>query len=237
MVGQKAPSGYQGVITPPTVIQQAQLIFLKDLRSEIRSRAAINSVLLFTLCSLLVVVFAIGNQQIAPQVKAALVWVILFFASFSGLSHVFLVEEETGTELALRLHAQPEAVFIGKLAFNLLAVEVITLLVAPAFALMLHLEPQNIVGFIGVMLSGTIALAVGATVTASVIAKAGGKGALYGAIGFPVLLPVLMMAVQGTKFCLDDFGGPVWRIVTGLIMFAIMMVTVSIAVFPLIWEE
>ncbi len=226
-----------GVSTELSILQQSRLIFLKDLRSELRSRAAINSVLLFTLCSLLVVVFAIGNQQISPQVKAALIWVILFFASFSGLSHVFLIEEETGTSLALRLYAKSEAIFIGKLIFNLLAVEVITFVVTPMFGIMLHLEPKNILGFIGVILSGTIALSVGATVTASVIAKANGKGALYGAIGFPVLLPVLMMAVQGTKLSLDEIGGPTWRIVLGLMMFAVMLGTAAITVFPLVWED
>ena len=55
-----------------------------------------------------------------PDVKGALLWVVLFFAAFSGLSHVFLHEEETGTVHALRLSASAGAVYTGKLLFNLL---------------------------------------------------------------------------------------------------------------------
>ena len=219
------------------VWHQAKIICFKDLKSEIRNRAAFNAVLLFTVCTLIVVVYAIGNQQLPPQVKASLIWVILFFASFAGLGHVFQIEADTGTSKTLSLHAMPEAIFIGKLLFNLIGAAGITLLTLPAFAIMLHLEIFDFLGLILVFVTGMTALATGGTVTAAVIARAGGKGALFGAIGFPILMPVLLMSVQGTKMVLDNVGQSVWKIGIGLLLFAIMLLTAAINVFPLIWDD
>src|SRR5437660_4431187 len=101
-------------------LRQAMAVLEKDLRAELRNRAALNSILLFSITSLVVVGFAVGPSQMAPVLKAALLWVVLFFAAFSGLAHVFTHEEETNTATALRLSAPPGAVYAGKLAFNLL---------------------------------------------------------------------------------------------------------------------
>ena len=77
----------------------------------------------------------------APVLKAALLWVVLFFAAFSGLAHVFTHEEETNTATALRLSAPPGAVYAGKLAFNLTVLGVVALVITPIYMLMTGSRP------------------------------------------------------------------------------------------------
>src|ERR1043166_5253508 len=82
-----------GLSSSPGWWEQAVAIFAKDLRAELRNRAAVTAILLFAVTSLVVVGFAVGIGKPSPGVKAALLWVVLFFAAFSGLAHVFRSEE------------------------------------------------------------------------------------------------------------------------------------------------
>ena len=217
---------------------QTVAILRKDLRAELRNRAALNAILLFAITALIVVGFAVGPSSIAPVLKAALLWITLFFAAFSGLAHVFLHEEESGTVMALRLCALPGAVYAGKLAFNLLLLLAIGLLVVPLFLVIVNLQPEQPLAFGLVVLCGGSGLGAAATIVAAIIAKAKGKGALYGALGFPILLPLLIIAVHGTRTTLTDapFSMAVPDLV-GLLAYTIMLVTASSLLFPYVWEE
>lgn len=218
--------------------QQAMAILAKDLRAELRNRAALNAILLFSITTLIVVGFAIGPGSVPTVMKAALLWVVLFFAAFSGLAHVFLHEEETNTVMALRLCSLPGAVYAGKLMFNLLLLLVITALVLPLFVLIIHFQLERPLAFFAVLVSGSLGLGAAATIVAALIAKARGKGALYGALGFPILLPLLIIAVDGTRLTLSDAPVEIlFRDIVGLVSFAVMLVTASALLFPYIWED
>jgi heme exporter protein B len=195
--------------------------------------------LLFSVTALIVVGFSVGGGGLSPRAQAALLWVVLFFAAFSGLAHIFLHEEEAGTSMALRLSTAPAAVYFGKLLFNLILLFAISTIVVPLYVLMLGVLPVKPVGFGFVIVFGGFGLGGAATIVAAIIGKARGKGALYGALGFPILLPLLFMAVDATYWTLVPDVGPsgLSRDITGLISFAVMIVTASWLLFPVIWED
>lgn len=218
---------------------QARAIFLKDVRSELRNRSALNSILLFSLTATVVVGFAAGAVGVATSVKAALLWVVLFFAAFSGLAHVFIHEEETGTTTALRLTASPGAVLSGKLLFNLALLGAISLVVVPVYMAVMDVRPASPAGFAAAVIAGGFALASAATIVGAIIAKARGKGALYGALGFPIILPLLFMAVKTTRDTLQASTEPsvLAQGITGLVSFGVMIVAASVLCFPVVWED
>jgi heme exporter protein B len=214
-------------------------VFAKDVRAEMRNRAAINAILLFAITTLVVVGFATGAGGLSTALKAALLWVVLFFAAFSGLAHVFIHEEETSTSIALRLSASPGAVYAGKLLFNLLLLAVIGIVVVPLYLVMLNVEIAQPLAFLAMLVSGCAGLGAAATIVAAIIAKARGKGALYGALGFPILLPFLFMAVNATRITLIE-GTPTGALLqnlVGLLSFATMLITASALLFPYVWED
>lgn len=219
--------------------EQAFAVLVKDVRAELRNRAALNAILLFSVTALAVVGFAVGTGSDNRLFKVALLWVVLFFATFSGLSHVFIHEEETGTSTALRFCALPGAVYAGKLMFNLLLLAVIGVVVVPLFVILLDLPLERPGAFAAVLVSGCLGLGAAATIIAAIIAKARGKGALYGALGFPILLPLLFMAVNATRNTLvgDASVGMLLQDVGGLLSFAVMLVTASAMLFPFVWED
>lgn len=218
--------------------RQALAICAKDMRIEFRERTSVTSVLLFAVTSLVVVGFALAGLALTSDVAVPLLWIVLFFAAFSGLAHVFVEEEEGGTASALLMAASAEGVYVGKLLYNLALLGVVGLVAVPLFLLITGLPVPRVGQFVGVVVFGSVALASAATIVGAIVAKARARGALFGALGFPVVLPLLMMAVVATRRAVgadaDDWS---WiRDVGGLVGYAAMMVAASVLVFPAIWE-
>ena len=234
---QRSPIHSEGL---PTEIRQAAAIYQKDIRSELRNRAALNSILLFSITSLIIAGFSVGaNYNLSADVNSAILWIILFFSAFSGMSHVFVREEETSTVIALRLTARANAVLVGKLLFNITLMALISLILIPLYIALLNVH----IPFPGIfalsLLLGLFGLCLSATLTAAIIAKSQGKGALYGAIGFPLLIPLLFLAVDATRLALLSYSNMdiIRRDLIGLASFDIMVAFSSVFLFPYIWES
>jgi len=171
--------------------------------------------------------------------KMGLLWVLLCFAAFSGLSHSFVHEEETGTVTALRLHMSTGAVYAGKLAFNLTLIMAVALLVTPVYMLVTGMTAGSPSVFVLVMFSGCVGLAGAATIVAALAAKARGTGALYGAIGLPLLVVFLLLLLNAanTLFTVDPSTVRVVRDIGGLLSYGVLLIAVSALTFGFVWED
>ncbi len=226
-------SGSDSVRWLPAVIAMLR----KDLTCEVRSAAASTAVGMFALVTLAVVSYGIGPWPLEPVVKSALLWTVLFFSSSVGLSRTFVKEEETRTAVALRLTAKPSVVFGGKLAFNCVLMLALSIVLVPLFVILFSVEPASPWLFVVIIVVGVTGLAGGSTIVAAIISRARVKGPLFGALAFPVLMPLLLIAVRGTVHTLEGTGWPeISSFVWGLIGFAGAMITASFLLFDPIWE-
>lgn len=210
----------------------------KDLTCEIRSAAASTAVGMFALVTLAVVSYSIGPWPLEPVVKSGLLWTVLFFASSVGLSRTFVKEEETKTAIALRLTAKPSVVLGGKLAFNCVLMVVLSVVLLPLFILFFSLEPASPWLFAVIVTAGVTGLAGGSTIVAAIISRARVKGPLFGALAFPILMPLLLLAVRSTALALEGGG---WAQISsyfwGLLGFTGAMITASFLLFDPVWES
>lgn len=214
-------------------------IFYKDFTSELRMRYAINALIMFVIVAISTILFSIGNERAPQNVYAGMFWVIVFFSAMSGLSRVFVSEEERGTTLILSLIANPISIFLGKFLFNLVLIFFINTLIAVLYSILFQdFVIQNWDSFIYAFILGNIGIAISSTIIASIIAKANVKGTLYPVLAFPVLLPLIMMLIEITKAALE--GNPISDVSAEfvvLISYDIVMITASIMVFDLIWRD
>ncbi len=219
--------------------EQAFAVCAKDLRIEFRERTAVSAVVLFSVTSLVVLGFALAGNNLAREVSAPLLWVVMFYAAFSGLAHVFTVEEDGGTSMTLQLAADPTAVYFGKLLYNLALLSCVALIAVPLFLVISAVPVPYPWKLIAVVSGGSFALASAATMTGVIVAKARGRGALFGALGFPMVLPLLIMAVVATRNALnpETMAWEPLRDVGGLIAYGTMMGAASFLVFPYVWES
>ena len=218
---------------------KAYSLFLKDFRSELRTRYAINSLLMFIIVAISVILFSIGNERINENLTAGLFWVVIFFTAMSGLARAFVSEEERGTSLTLQLIASPSTVFTGKLIFNLILVFCMNTIIAFLYsALFDSFVIRNFSLFLSVFVLGNIGLAISSTIIAAIISKAGAKGTLYPVLSFPILLPLILTSVQLTLFSIDgtSFENSKFELAV-VICYDVIMLTASYMLFDFIWKD
>lgn len=213
-------------------------LLAKEIKSEFRTRYALNAILLFALTTLTVVSFSVGGFFLNARMISFLFWLVIFFSSMSGLSQVFVKEEESKTVNLLRLVASPNTVLMGKLLFNLALLLILELIIVPLFIIWMNLRVLNLPLFLSVLLLGSLGLVCATTIIAAIISKARVKGALFAVLSFPILLPLLVTVIDGTRLSLEgetfSTGLSDLRL---LLSYVVVMFTVSILLFDFVWNE
>jgi heme exporter protein B len=214
-------------------------LFQKDFNSELRTRYAVNSLAMFILVALSVILFSIGNERITPALTGGLFWVVVFFTAMSGLARAFVSEEERGTSLTLQLIASPSTIFTGKLLFNLILVFAMNISITLLYsALFEEFVIRNLFLFILTFILGNIGIAVSSTIIAAIIAKAGSKGTLYPVLSFPILLPLIITSVRLTLFSIEGNSFDSSKVELLIIAcYDVIMIAASYMLFDFIWKD
>ena len=179
----------------------------KDVRLEIRSRDTVVSALIFGL--IVVVVFNFGLNRtpgsLAP-VAPGLLWVAYGFVGVLAMNRAFARELEQGAlDGLLAAPVSRDAVFLGKMLGTLAFMLVIEAVLLPVFAVMLDLPTLSpILGLI--ILLATIGFATVGTFFAAIAAQTRSREILLPVLFFPVIVPVIIAAVEATSLVLQ--GGP-----------------------------
>lgn len=224
--------------TSASLATKCLTMLVKDLKLELRDKYALNAVLMFGITTLAVVSFSLGQRNLPPHLLGALFWVIMFFSAMSGLAHIFIREEESGTSLALRLAAPPDAVYIGKLLFNLILLSVLTVIITPLFFIFTNAPVSSAIDFIPILILGVLGLCSATTLIAAIIARAAVKGALFAVLSFPIIIPLLLTLVISTQKLFEGSGvGSVMTELQFLLAYMVVMIVGSLMLFKFVWTE
>ncbi len=219
-------------------LKEAFLIFQKDVLQEFKTRYAVNAILLFAVVTLVSVSFSIGTFSASAEIKCALLWIILFFSAMSGLSHIFIREEEKHTADTLKLVALPTSIFLGKFMFNFLLFLALQVVIVPLFFAVMNFSVEGVLSFLIILIIGGIGLSAGSTLIAAIISKSNARGALFTVLAFPILLPVIIAGISGikisvTKSNIQAAGDEIQM----LIAYAVVVITGAILLFDFVWKE
>lgn len=218
---------------------KAYALYKKDINSELRTRYAVNSLAMFIIVAISVILFSIGNEKISPGLTAGLFWVVIFFSAMSGLARAFVAEEERGTSLTLQLIAAPSTIFSGKLIFNVILVFCMNTVIAILYSILFEaFVIQNFALFLASFILGNLGLAISSTIIAAIISKAGAKGTLYPVLSFPILLPLILTSVQLTLLSNQGAGFADAKFELALLVcYDVIMLTASYMLFDFIWKD
>jgi heme exporter protein B len=156
----------------------------------------------------------------------------------SGLSHIFVREEEKHTADTLKLVAQPTSILLGKFFFNLFLLYLLELITVPLFFAVMNFKIEGIGIFFIILLLGSFGLSAGATMTAAIISKASAKGALFAVLSFPILLPVIIAGINGTKIAVQHSSfSEASSEIQMLFSYSVVVLTAAILLFDFVWNE
>ncbi len=216
---------------------KAIAVLVKDMRTELRTRYALNALFMFAFTTLVVISFSLGQTSLTISVHSALYWIVIFFSAMSALAGVFIKEEDTKTAQTLRLYARPSIIYTGKLIYNIVLLFILCLLITPLYIIFMHIAVPDPVLFGVIVALGAIGLAGATTIIGAIVAKANVRGALFAVLSFPVLLPLLVAAISGTNAALSNEG---WagaeNDVKLLTAYAVIMITASTVLFDFVWN-
>jgi heme exporter protein B len=217
---------------------EALAVFAKEWRCELRTRYALNTLGLFAFTTLVVVSVSLGPLGVSVSqgtaVLPVLLWIILLFSAAAGLPRAFVQEEETQTATALRLAATPSALFCGKLLYGLTLTLALEALITPVYVAMTSLDVKSPGLLAAVLAAGGFGLAAGSTLVAAIIAQARSKGTLFSVLAFPVLLPLLLIAVELSRHAVA--GDPADVALLQLLLYDASVTVAGFMLFPVVWN-
>ena len=217
-----------------TPAKQIFALFKKDLLLEIRQQYAFYGVLLYVGATIFVLYMAIESPDTPTWI--GLFWIIQLFISINAVAKSFL-QESRGRMLYYQSIVSPQQFVLAKLLFNSLLMLVMSLLSTALFSLFLTYPVQKTAAFIGIVFLGAWSLSLVFTFLAAIAAKAQQNAAIMAILGFPIIIPqlLLLMKVSSTVFKAD--GAIPLANVLILLGSNGLVILLAVILFPFLWKD
>ncbi len=210
-------------------------LLAKDLRTEWRHKQGLFAVLLYVGSTVFALYIMAGRPE--AQIWNALFWISQLFAAVNAAARSFLSESPARFRYYATL-VPSRTFFLSRLIYGLLLQGVVTLLSMGLFSLLLGLPLYRPALFIVLSLAGSLSLALVFTFLSAIAARAGGNAALMAILGFPLLVPVLMLLGNLAAPALTPVLAPGWWTgIAALLGLDVLMGILGIILFPLLWTE
>lgn len=211
----------------------------KDVTSELRSREVISSMFVFALLVIVIFNFAFelrveNKEAVAPGV----LWVAIIFAGMLGLNRSFINEKDRGCMEGLLLcPVDRSAIYMGKLAGNLIFMLAMEAIILPVFAAFFNL-PMFTPRLLLIVLLGTVGFAAVGTLFSAVAVHTRAQEIMLPILLLPVTVPVLVAAVKATGDLLSSTPpiteGPWLGVLVG---FDVIFFTAAFLTFEYVFQE
>src|SRR5215468_2498046 len=215
-------------------INHIYTLFKKDLLLEIRQQYSFYGVLLYIAATIFVLYMALESPE--SNVWNGLFWVIQLFISINAVAKSFL-QESRGRMLYFYSIAGPRDFVLAKLLFNSLLMLLMSVLSLALFSLFLGNPIEKAGTFIGLVLLGGWSLSLVFTFLAAIAAKAQQNAAIMAILGFPLIIPQLLLLMRLSNAAFNDKMTVPVATVLLLVALDAMVILLAIILFPFLWKD
>ena len=209
-------------------------LFKKDLLLEVRQQYSFYGILLYIGATIFVLYMAV--QEPEARVWNGLFWVIQLFICINAVAKSFL-QETRGRMLYFYSIAGPRDFLLAKLLFNSLLMLLMSVLSILLFALFLGNPVQKAGQFIGLVLLGGWSLSLVFTFLAAIAARAQQNAAIMAILGFPLIIPQLLLLMQLSNAVFSFSSIIPLTTVLLLVALDILVILLAIILFPFLWKD
>ena len=217
------------------MLSEIWFLLRKDITLELRQKYAISGILLYVLSTVFVVYLVF--VQLNPRVWNAMFWIIILFASVNAVTKSFM-QESGYRALYYYSIANPIAVIISKILYNVLLLSFLTLLTFGFLSLVTENPVKDMQLFITTMFLGSVGLAITLTFISSIAVKANNSATLMAILSFPVVIPILITLIKLSAVSLrlirDTSYG---QDILSLLAIDLILVSVAFILFPFVWRD
>jgi heme exporter protein B len=216
-------------------------IIWKDFTSERRTKANFNAVLFLAVLTLILFGFALGPEaQGLRDAAGGVVWLTILFSGVLAFNRSYEQELEGGTMDSLLLYpGQRRSIFVGKVIANLAFVLLVEVVLVPLATILYDLPLWQVAGpLAGVLILGTVGFVTLGTFYAAMASRIRAREVMLPLLLFPMLIPLLVGAVEATSAMLagDVMGDSrVW--VRLMVIFDAIFIVICMWAFDFVIEE
>ena len=207
----------------------------KDMLLEFRQQYTFFGILLYIASTTFVIYLTMGQPD--DEVWNGLFWITLLFICINTVARSFL-QEGRGRMLYFYTIASPIHFIFSKLIYNSLLMCFMSGLSLLLFTLLLGNPLEHSLLFFGMSCLGGISLSLVFSFLAAIASKAQQPSAIMAILGFPSIIPQLMLLMKIANIAFADIVQNGLPELVGLLCgFDIMIIALSYILFPFLWKE
>jgi heme exporter protein B len=207
----------------------------KDILIEFRQQYTFFGVLLYIASTTFVIYLSMGQPE--DKVWNGLFWVILLFICINAVARSF-IQDGRGRMLYFYTIASPIQFIFSKLIYNSLLMILMSGLSLILFTILLGNPLEHGLLFFGIACLGGISLSLVFSFLAAIAAKASQPSAIMAILGFPLIIPQLMLLMKIANIAFSDIVQNGLAQMVGLLCgFDIMIIALAYILFPFLWKD
>lgn len=208
----------------------------KDFLLELRQKHTFFGILLYVASTIFVLYLAMGQPE--SSVYNGIFWMIQLFVCVNAVAKSFL-QESKGRMLYFFSITSPVKFIVAKLIYNTIVMLFMVLLSLILFRILLGNPIEKYIQFAGIACLGGISLSLVFTLMAAIAAKAQQNAAIMAILGFPLIIPQLLLLIRLSKSAFGEVfrEGALLQISLLLIGLNILVIVLAIILFPFLWQD
>ncbi len=209
----------------------------KDILLEFRQKHTFYGIILYIASTVFVIYLSIPDKPDAV-IWNSLFWVIQLFICVNAVAKSFLAENK-GRMLYYFSITSPVEYIISKMLYNAVLMLIMSSITLLLFLLLLSNPLNNSLQFTGIVLLGGLSISLVFTLMSAIAAKAQQNAALIAIMGFPLIIPQLMVLIKLSKAAFGEVfkQGMVLQL-TGLIIgLDVLVLALALVLFPYLWKD
>ena len=219
------------------MIKRIFALLKKDVLLELRQQHTFYGILLYIASTIFVLFLAFPDSPDAI-VWNSLFWVIQLFVCVNTVAKSFL-QESRGRMLYFYSIVSPVEFIIAKLLFNMILMLLMSTISLVLFYVFLGSPYTNGLHFFGIVLLGGSGLSLTFSLMSAIAAKAQQNAALIAILGFPVILPQLLLLMRLSKSAFGEVfkDGAILQLAGLIAGLDVAVVVLAVILFPYLWKD
>lgn len=209
----------------------------KDILLELRQKHTFYGILLYIASTIFVLYLSMPDSP-ESNVWNSLFWVIQLFVCVNTVAKSFL-QESRGRMLYFYSITSPIEFILSKLIFNMILMLLMSFVSLLLFFMFLNNPVTDTFRFIGIVLLGGASISLVFTLMSAIAAKAQQNAALIAILGFPVILPQLLLLMRLSKSAFSEVfrDGALWQLAGLIALIDLGVIVMAVILFPYLWKD
>ncbi len=218
------------------MLSEISTLIKKEFTLEWRTKSSIAGMVVYILSSVFISYLSFKRIVDVPTWNA-LFWLLVLFAAVNAVAKSFLAESR-GVQLFYYTFLNPQSVILAKIIYNGCLLFVLSLISLIVYMVFLGNPVANMFLFLITVLLGCLGLSSVLTMISAIASKAGQSSTFMTILGFPVLLPLLIMLIKLSKNAIDGIDMSVnYQYIILLSSLNVMIPALAFILFPYLWRE